>query len=134
MTGDVRITIRAGTVSMDAELLDTETARAVVSCLPITGKVNRWGEEIYFQIPMEMGRDAGARDVVGAGELGYWPDGNAFCIFFGKTPASRGDEIRAASPVNIFGRVVGDAMRFGDVSDGEEIIVTCKGSEATDGG
>jgi len=126
MTDNLRITITAGSVSMDADLIDTETARAVVSRLPITGRVNRWGEEIYFSIPVEMGREADARDVVEMGELGYWPDGNAFCIFFGKTPASRGEEIRAASPVNVFGRVSGDATRFGSVADGEEIVVTVK--------
>jgi len=128
MTDNLRITITAGSVSMDADLIDTETARAVVSRLPITGRVNRWGEEIYFSIPVEMGREADARDVVEMGELGYWPDGNAFCIFFGKTPASRGEEIRAASPVNVFGRVSGDATRFGSVADGEEIVVTVKKS------
>lgn len=128
MTEAVRITIEAGTITMEAELLDTETARAVVSSLPITGRVNRWGEEIYFTIPVEMKREADARDIVEMGDIGYWPDGNAFCIFFGKTPASRGDEIRAASPVNVFGQIAGDTARFGSVADGEEIVVTVKES------
>jgi len=128
MTEAVRITIRAGKIALDAELFDTKTAWAVASHLPITGVVNRWGEEIYFQIPVEMEREADARDVVEMGEIGYWPDGNAFCVFFGKTPASRGEEIRAASPVNVFGRVLGDAARFGSVADGEEIVVTAKKS------
>jgi len=126
MTEGTRITITAGGISMDAHILDTETAREIVSCLPITGRVNRWGEEIYFSIPVKMARENDARDVVESGELGYWPDGTAFCIFFGKTPASRGDEIRAASPVNVFGRVEGDATRFFSVKDGEEIVVTKK--------
>jgi hypothetical protein len=124
MTEGVLITITAGEVSMDAEIIDTETARSIVSSLPINGRVNRWGEEIYFAIPVELDLEDDARDVVESGELGYWPDGNAFCIFFGKTPASRGDEIRAASPVNIFGRVTGDATLFSPVGDGEEIVVT----------
>jgi len=128
MTDNIRIVIQAGTITMEAELFETETARAVFSSLPITGRVNRWGEEIYFQIPVEMEREADARDVVEAGEIGYWPDGNAFCIFFGKTPASRGDEIRAASPVNVFGRIVGDAISFGAIADGEEIIIVVKES------
>jgi len=130
MTDDVRITIRVGMISMEAELLDTETSHAVVSRLPITGRVKRWGEEIYFSIPVEMERKDDARDVVEMGEIGYWPEGNAFCIFFGKTPASRGDEIRAASPVNVFGRISGDATLFGSVADGEEIVVVVKDSQA----
>jgi hypothetical protein len=126
MAKDMRITITSGGVSMDADVFDTETAALVLAAVPITGRVNRWGEEIYFSIPVEAAREADARDVVETGELGYWPDGNAFCIFFGKTPASRGDEIRAASPVNVFGRVDGDATRFTSVKDGEEIVVTAK--------
>jgi hypothetical protein len=129
MADNVRIIIKAGEISMEAELVDTETARAIVSRLPITGRVRRWGEEIYFSIPVEMECEADARDVVEAGELGYWPEGTAFCIFFGKTPASRGDEIRAASPVNVFGRVAGDATRFGSIADGEEIVVTIEGGD-----
>ena len=133
MNGGVLITITAGVITMDAEVFDTKTARAIVSILPITGTVNRWGEEIYFAIPVEMERESDAREVVDMGDMGYWPEGNAFCIFFGKTPASREDEIRAAGPVNVFGRVLGDGTRFNSVADGEEIVVTVKDSQACTG-
>jgi hypothetical protein len=89
--------------------------------LPIEGKANLWGEEIYFSIPVKTSQEKGARDVVSSGELGYWPPGHAFCIFFGPTPASRGDEIRAASAVNIIGKVLSDAKVFLKAKDGERI-------------
>ena len=87
------------------------------------GKGNLWGEEIYFSIPVKTGSEKGAREVVSAGELGYWPPGNAFCIFFGPTPASRGDEIRAASAVNIIGKVLSDPKVFLKVKDGAKITL-----------
>ena len=88
---------------LSARIYENETGDAILGILPISGRANRWGDEIYFSIPARLGRAPDARDIVRMGELGYWPDGNALCIFFGKTPVSRGDEIRAASPVNIFG-------------------------------
>jgi hypothetical protein len=124
MTEKHRITIASGEIMMSAELFDNETGRAIGSILPITGSVSRWGDEIYFSIELDLPRAPDARDVVRAGELGYWPDGSSFCIFFGKTPASRGDEIRAASPVNIFGRIVGDPSTLGGVPDGAAITIT----------
>jgi hypothetical protein len=123
MDEKVKIVIRSGVVVADAELTDSETGHAVGSILPITGSVNRWGDEIYFDIPLKLALAADARDLVEAGELGYWPDGRAFCIFFGKTPMSRGDEIRAASRVNIFGRIIGDATIFKTITDGAEITI-----------
>lgn len=119
-----RITIRTEDVSAEAEIILNDTGKAIYSNLPIAGTVNRWGEEIYFSIPVEIERAPDAREVVEVGELGYWPDGSAFCIFFGKTPSSRGDEIRAASPVNIFGNIVGDARVFLDIEAGSEISIT----------
>ena len=87
------------------------------------GKGNLWGEEIYFSIPVKVAQEKGAREVVSAGELGYWPTGHAFCIFFGPTPASRGDEIRAASAVNIIGKVLSDPKVFLKVKDGAKITL-----------
>lgn len=117
------ITIRAGGVVMQAELGEGATAKLIWEALPIEGRVNRWGDEIYFSIPVRTGSEPGAREDVEVGELGYWPPGNAFCIFFGPTPASSGDQPRAASPVNILGRVVGDAREFRKVRDGEKIFL-----------
>ncbi|MCL6432245.1 MAG: hypothetical protein K6V36_15520, partial [Anaerolineae bacterium] len=118
-----RIRITAGTVAATAELNDSATAQAIWEALPITASASTWGDEIYFPIPVRRGEE-GARQVVSAGEIGYWPPGHAFCIFFGPTPASRGDEIRAASPVNPIGRVIGDARVFKKVSDGDPVTLT----------
>jgi hypothetical protein len=108
---------------VDAELNESETARRIWEALPIEAKANRWGEEIYFAIPVKAGLEADAREIVSAGELGYWPPGKAFCIFFGPTPASHGDEIRAASPVNIIGKVLGNPKVFLKINDGSKITL-----------
>lgn len=118
-----RITIRAGDLVAKATLADNATADAIWEALPIVGSGNRWGAEIYFEISVQALLSSDARDVVQAGELGYWPPGSAFCIFWGQTPASRGDEIRAASPVNIFGKLDGDPQIFDAVSGGTEIKI-----------
>ena len=106
MMMDIQITSDETTIR--AEFYDMPTGRAIAEALPITGSVNRWGGEIYFTIPVSMPLEADSRDVLEPGELGYWPTGNAFCIFFGATPAAQADECRAASNVNVFGRVSGD--------------------------
>lgn len=103
------IIITAGSVIAEAELNDSPTAQAIREALPITGRAKTWGDEIYFEIPIQMEEAPDARADVEVGELGYWPAGEAFCIFFGPTPASTGADPRAASPVNIVGRVLGDA-------------------------
>jgi len=118
-----QIIITAGPATVRAELNDSATARAIVSALPVEARANRWGGEIYFTIDVDADLEDGAREVVEAGELAYWPPGRAFCIFFGSTPASSGPEIRAASPVNIVGRVTADLARLGDVPDGTRVSV-----------
>ena len=110
-----RIAIAAGPITLEAELNDSPTAQMIWEALPIAGRANTWGEEIYFRIPVQTEGAVEARADVEVGELGYWPVGEAFCIFFGPTPASTGDKPRAASPVNIVGRVLGDAKRFRQV-------------------
>lgn len=117
-----RIRIIAGSVSAEAELYNTETAEVIWEALPIEAQANTWGEEIYFRIPVRLG-EQNAQETVDEGDLGYWPRGHAFCIFFGPTPASRGDEIRPASPVNVFGRVLGDPTVFKDVHDGDGVMI-----------
>jgi hypothetical protein len=116
------IVITMGAVTVLAELNDSETARSIAAGLPLRARANTWGKEIYFRIDVAMPRE-NAVEVVAAGELGYWPDGQAFCIFFGPTPASHGDEIRAASPVNRVGRVRGEFDRLGEVRDGDAVTV-----------
>jgi hypothetical protein len=118
-----RISILVGNLKVEAELNESKTARLIREALPIEAKVNTWGEEIYFAIPVKTGLEEGAREVVSSGELGYWPTGHAFCIFFGPTPASRGDEIRAASAVNVIGKVLGDPKVFLKVKDGVKIVL-----------
>jgi hypothetical protein len=116
-----RIVIKAGTVEVAAELNDSTTARAIWGALPISASANTWGEEIYFRIPVECDLEPGARDVLELGELGYWPPGRAFCIFFGATPISGPGEIRAASEVTVVGRVRGDPKSFLAVRDADTV-------------
>ena len=116
-----RIRISAGSATATATLLDNDTAKAIWEALPITAQGNRWGDEIYFEIPVRKPLAVDARDLMEAGELGYWPPGNAFCIFWGPTPASRGSEIRAASPVNVLGHLEGNPQIFDSVSAGTEV-------------
>ena len=117
-----KIRITAGAIEAEAELNNTKTAQAIWQALPTKGRVSLWGDEIYFSIPVNLQLEAG-QEVVSIGDLGYWPDGNAFCIFFGPTPASQRDEIRPASAVTVFGRVIGDATIFKKVAAGTRITV-----------
>jgi len=117
-----RIRITAGDVTAYGELNDTDTAQKIWDALPIEARGNTWGDEIYFAIPVQVGEE-NAQAVVGMGDLAYWPPGNAFCIFFGRTPASQGDDIRPASPVNIFGKIEGDPKVFKKVRSGAAVVV-----------
>ncbi len=116
------IRITAGSVTVEAELNDSRTAAAIVKALPIEAKAETWGDEIYFSIGRSLPGES-PREVVELGDLGYWPPGQAFCIFFGPTPMSRGDEIRPASAVNVVGRVVGDARAFVRVRAGSRVRI-----------
>ncbi len=102
--------------------MNPKTAEAIIDALPIEARGNTWGDEIYFSIPVQQGGE-NPSDVVQKGDLGYWPPGNAFCIFFGPTPASVGTEIRPASSVNVFGRITGDLTKLSDFSSGSRIRV-----------
>lgn len=117
----IRITI--GPLTMEGELNDTETARAVARALPYRASFDTWGDEIYFTTTVQAGLEGDARDEVEAGELGFWPPARAFCIFFGPTPMSTPGRIVAASPVNIIGRINGDASRFKTVTHETEVLV-----------
>jgi hypothetical protein len=119
-----KIVISVGNVSLEAEMLDTPTAEKILESLPFESSANVWGDEIYFDIPLSLEQEPNARADVDVGDLAYWPAGPAFCIFFGPTPVSTGDQPRAYSPVNVFGRVMGDAKQFKGVSSGAAIKVT----------
>jgi uncharacterized protein len=116
----MELRILADEVSARATLGDSETARAVWAAMPIEAAAQTWGDEIYFPIPVSLPEED-AREVVELGDLGYWPPGRAFCIFFGPTPASRGAEIRPASPVNVVGRIAGDPTVFKSVRAGARV-------------
>jgi uncharacterized protein len=117
-----KIRITAGSVTVEAELNDGKSAAAIAAALPIQARGQTWGDEIYFDIGLALAAEA-PREVVEMGDLGYWPPGQAFCIFYGPTPMSRGDEIRPASPVNVVGRVVGDPRSFKSVRSGARVTI-----------
>lgn len=119
MSRGIKICIGDSTVR--GELNESPTAALIWEALPIEGEGNLWGEEIYFAIPVEAELDDTARDVVERGDLGYWPQGRALCIFFGPTPMSHGDEIRPASAVNIVGKITGDHLIFQTVTEGTTV-------------
>ena len=121
-----RVKITAAGISAEAELNESETADAIFAALPITAKASTWGDEIYFSIPVSLS-EANARATVDIGDLGYWSPGSAFCIFFGPTPMSQSpDEIRPASPVNVFGKVIGDPKIFKHLRSGEQVTIEAR--------
>lgn len=119
----MKINIKIGKLTMEAELNDSPTAKQVIAALPIKTSFNTWGDEIYFSIPVTASVDQSAQEVVEVGDLGYWPPGKAFCIFFGQTPASRPGKIMPASAVNMLGKVLGDATQFKNVMNEREVTL-----------
>jgi len=118
-----KITISSGTVTLPAELNDSPTAGQIWAALPLEGVAKTWGDEVYFDVPVAAEQEPDARANVAVGELGYWLLGRAFCIFFGPTPVSQGQAPRAYSPVNVVGRVLGDATLLRVVRDGDVVRV-----------
>ena len=121
-----QIVIRSGQVAMEAELNDHPTALLVWDALPLEGRANTWGDEIYFEIPVKTGTEKDAQEEVEIGDLCYWPPGHAFCIFFGPTPVSISDKPRAYSPVNILGQVIGETTAFRKVKNGDIVLLERK--------
>jgi uncharacterized protein len=119
-----RIRFDFGALTLDAELMDTPTAQAVAAALPVTSSVRTWGEEVYFEIPVDATREKDARAVVRPGEIAYWPDGNCIAIGFGRTPISQGDETRLASPCNVFATALGDVKSLAPIKAGTRVTVS----------
>ena len=117
-----KIKITAGSLVVDAELNDIRTASADWDALPIQANGSTWEDEVYFRIPVEAELENG-QEVVELGDLGYWPPGQAFCLFFGPTPASQGDEIRPASEVTVIGKIIGDGGVLKGVSSGISVLI-----------
>ena len=124
-----RLHMTIGSVTLDAELFDTPTADAIWNALPFTSKAQTWGEEVYFSTPVSVAREADARDVVQAGELAFWIEGDSIAIGFGRTPISRGAEIRLAARTNIWGSVLGDVKQLKNVKAGAAIKLEKAGGE-----
>jgi len=118
-----KIIIKAGEIEARAQLNESATAGAIWQALPIEGSANTWGEEIYFRIPVSQDLETDARELVKLGDLGYWPQGEAFCIFFGATPISGSGEIRPASAVNIVGQLLDDPKQFLSVASGTSVSI-----------
>jgi hypothetical protein len=119
-----RIRFDFGALTLDAELLDTPTARAIAAALPVASSTLTWGEEVYFEVPVEVAREAGARAVVEPGEIAYWPDGHCIAIGFGRTPISKGGETRLASPCNIFANALSDVKALARLKAGVSVTVS----------
>ncbi len=118
------IMVTVGDVSVNAALNDSRTADLCCGMhLPLEGSASTWGDEIYFRIDVQADEEDDASDVVEMGAIAYWPPGQALCLFFGRTPASRGDEIRAASAVNALGAIEGDATALKQVRSGARVTV-----------
>jgi hypothetical protein len=116
-----KIKLTIGGVGFKGELNESKTADEVWKNLPIKARGNPWGSEIYFSIPVRTGGE-NPKEVVERGDLAYWPPGNAFCIFWGPTPVSRGDECRPASPVNVFGKITSDLSPLDSISSTDVVV------------
>ena len=122
-----RIRFDFATLTLEAELLDTPTSRAVAAVLPISSSTLTWGEEVYFEVPVKVAAEKDARAVVTPGEIAYWPEGHCIALGYGRTPISQGSETRLASPCNIFARAIGDVKALAKVKAGTPVKVTRAG-------
>lgn len=118
-----KIAIIIDNKKIKAELFDTECARNIFQSLPIESIINEWGDEFYFSCGLAMPLDSTATTKVQVGHIGYWPPGEALAIFFGRTPASTGDEPVAASEVNIVGRLIDNPLILKSLKGAKKIRI-----------
>jgi len=118
-----KLILKIGPISLVAELLDTPTAREILKHVPFTSNVNTWGDEVYFSTPINVSIETDAKDIVEAGELAFWAEGNCIAIGFGPTPISQGNEIRLAAKTNIWGLSLTDVKLLTKVKDGDPVSV-----------
>jgi len=119
-----RIRFDFGNLRLEAELLDTPTAKIIAAALPFSSAVLTWGEEVYFDVPVTVVREADARAVITPGEIAFWPQGPAIAIGFGRTPISKGNETRLASPCNVFAKALGNVKILAKVKTGTKVDVS----------
>ena len=122
-----RIRFEFAKLTLDAELLDTPSAHAILAALPVESSALTWGEEVYFDVPVKVAREEDARAIVTPGEIAYWPDGPAIAIGFGRTPISHGSETRLASPCNVFAKALGSVQVLGKIKTGTKVEVRAVG-------
>jgi hypothetical protein len=123
MAGTRKIRMTIGSVKLEAELFDTPTADAICAKLPFVSTASTWGDEVYFSTPVRVRKEPDAKDVVEAGELAFWVEGDSIAIGFGPTPVSRGKEIRLAARTNIWGKALGSVKQLSKVRDGDPVKV-----------
>ena len=119
----MKIRIKSNGTEAEAELKNTPTAKAIYEKLPVESTASTWGDEVYFEIPVSLAAEEDAKDIVEKGDIAYWPQGECFCIFFGKTPASIDERPKAASKVNVFGKITGNLNFFRKINDGDKITI-----------
>ena len=119
----MKIRIKSNGTEAEAELKNTPTAKAIYEKLPVESTASTWGNEVYFEIPVSLAAEEDAKDIVEKGDIAYWPQGECFCIFFGKTPASIDERPKAASKVNVFGKITGNLNFFRKINDGDKITI-----------
>lgn len=118
------VCIEFSSLKIMARLRNTDTANAIFAALPVAAKVHTWGDEVYFEIPVSAELEHDAKDVVQAGEIAFWTEGNCIAIGFGPTPISHGDEIRLAARTNIWADAIDDVRQLKDISAGETVRIT----------
>jgi hypothetical protein len=119
----MKLRISAGKLTVEAELRDTPTARALAEALPFEASALTWGEEVYFTTPVSAKLEADAKQVVDPGTVCFWTEGDALALPYGRTPISTDERPKLAARCNVLGNIVGDARRLAQIRSGQKIRV-----------